>query len=287
MQIDSKLQATRDILKTVSLPAQPAVVTELVKLTNNPNVGTDKVGRELKKDPLLVAKVLKIVNSPAFGLRRKVQSVEQAIGFMGISMFQKAILASAMRDVFSAGHNNQHDALVFWNHSEIVAAGCELISRKRFPELTMQAYLSGLFHDCAIPLLNSKFGDYHTLVELAMDYKSEVLDMEDMECGTNHCLLGYFFTKSWNLPEAVCTTVLHHHDERFDDIEDDTAHILACILRVSEYLIQNYDVSGNIKTVDTTLWAAQNGDVLDYLVIDASDLTDFEEELLDMLNNTL
>lgn len=286
MQIDLKIQATKEILRTVSLPAQPAVVTELVKLTNNPNVGTDRVGKELKKDPLLVAKVLKIVNSPAFGLRRRVTSVEQAIGFMGISMFQKAVLASAMRDVFSLGHD-QRDALIFWNHSEIVAAGCELIAKKRAPELVMQAYLSGLFHDCAVPLLCSKFENYQPLVELAMDYESDVLEAEEMECSTNHCLVGYFFAKSWNLPDSVCLTILHHHDEQYEDLEDETTQTLASILRVSEYLIQNYDVSTNIKTVDTAVWAQQNRSTLDTLLIDASDLTDFEEELLEILNSNL
>jgi len=286
MQIDLKLQATKDILNTVSLPAQPAVVTELVKLTNNPNVGTDRVGRELKKDPLLVAKVLKIVNSPAFGLRRRVESVEQAIGFMGISMFQKAILASAMRDVFALGHD-QRDAMVFWNHSEVVAAGCELIAKRRFPDLVMPAYLCGLFHDCAIPLLCSKFDDYQPLAELAMDFQDEVLDMEEMECGTNHCLLGYFFAKSWSLPDSVCLTILHHHALDFDEVGSDTTQTLASILRVSEFLVQNYDGSGNTKSVDTAVWAAENRNILDYLSIDSSELCDFEDELLEILNSNL
>ncbi|MGI9213761.1 MAG: HDOD domain-containing protein, partial [Methylococcaceae bacterium] len=262
MQIEAKLQATRDVLKSVHLPIQPAVVTELVKLTNNPNVGTDRVGKELKKEPLLVAKVLKIINSPAFGLRHKVQSIEQAVSFMGISMFQKAVLASAMRDVFAVGQDPR-DAMMFWNHSEIVASACELIATKRFPQLTMQAYLSGLFHDCAVPLLGSKFPDYQPLVEMAMDYKNEVLEIEEAETGTNHCLLGYFFAKSWSLPESVCQTILHHHDENFDDLEDTTVQVLNSVLLTSEYLIQNYDVSGNIKTMDTAEWADLNRSTLD------------------------
>jgi len=286
MRIEEKLQATRDVLKTVQLPVQPAVVTELIKLVGNSNVGTDKIGKELKKEPVLVAKVLKIINSPAFGLRHKVTSIEQAVSFMGIGMLQKAVLASAMRDVLSAGQD-QRNTIIFWNHSEIVAAACELIAGKRYPHLTMQAYLSGLFHDCAVPLLCCKFPDYQPLVEMALDYRNEVLEMEEAETNTNHCLLGYFFAKSWSLPEPVCQAILHHHDETFDHLEDTSLQTLNSILLVSEYLVQNYDVSTNIRGNNTAEWADMYRDTLDYLMLDDAELSDLEEELLDTLNRNL
>lgn len=286
MRIEEKLQATRDVLKTVSLPIQPTVVMELARLTNNPNAGADRIGKELKKEPALVAKVLKIINSPAFGVRHKITSIEQGVSFMGIGMLQKAVLASAMRDAISA-NIDQRNVVIFWNHSEIVAAACELIAGKRYPHLTMQAYLSGLFHDCAVPLLCGKFPDYEPLVEMAMDYKAEVLEIEEAETSTNHCLLGYFFAKSWSLPEPVCMAILHHHDENFEDIEDPDVQTLNCILLVSEYLVQNYDVSANIRRVNTGEWAALHSNTLDHLMLDESELSDLEEELLDILNRNL
>jgi len=286
MSNEQKLQATRDVLKTVQLPVQPTVVTELVKLAGNPNVGLDRIGKELKKEPVLVAKVLKIINSPAFGLRHKVTSIEQAVGFMGISMLQKAVLASAMRDVSTAGQN-QRNAIIFWNHAEIVAAACELIAGRRYPHLKMTAYLSGLFHDCAVPLLCCKFPDYLPLVEMALGYKNEILEIEEAETNTNHCLLGYFFAKSWSLPEQVCLAILHHHDETFDFIEDHELQVINSILLVGEHLAQNYDVSATIRGNNTAEWADTYRDTLDCLMLDDSELCDLEEELLDNLNRNL
>jgi HD-like signal output (HDOD) protein len=122
---------------------------------------------------------------------------------------------------------------------------------------------------------------------MAMDYKAEVLEIEEAETRTNHCLLGYFFAKSWSLPEPVCMTILHHHDENFEDIEDPDVQTLNCILLVSEYLVQNYDVSANIRRVNTGEWAALHSNTLDHLMLDESELSDLEEELLDILNRNL
>ncbi len=279
---DAISQAAQSILKTVAIPAQPQIVMDLMKLSRNQNIDINQIAQKVQKDPSLAAKVLKISNSPLFGLRRPVDSVSQALNFMGFQMFQRAVLASALRDTFVEGQSDTCEA--FWIHSEIAARCCEIVAKKLRPEFVQQAYLTGLFHDCAIPILRKKFSDYDHFTRKSLHYRHEVVLEEDQRYKTNHCVMGYIFTRSWQLPDPVRLAILRHHDEEPQYTDNTDARILTAILKVSEYIIQDYDTSGNIKTIDADKWMDIYENSVDILGMVPQDIVDFEEKLLEDLN---
>lgn len=276
------LRNAQAILKSVAIPAQPQTVIELMKMTNSQNVDLDQIARQVGKDPSLAAKVLKMVNSPLFGMRRPVDSIAQALNLMGLQLFRRAVLASALRETMSAVDSGTCDA--FWTHSELVARCCEVVAKKLRPELVQQAYLAGLFHDCAMLILRKKFPDYDDILRQAFHYLPGVIAEEDGRYATNHCVMGYFFTRSWHLPEAVRLVILRHHDVEPNYTDGAEIRALVAVLRVSEYIVQDYDVSGNMRTLAVEKWMDINSKMLDVLGMVPQDMEDFEEELLDIIN---
>lgn len=279
------LRTAQDIQKTVVIPAQPQTVMELVKLTNAQNVNVNQIIKVLGKDPALTAKMLKIANSPLFGLGRPVDSIGHALNVMGFRTFQRAVLASALKDIYA--HNPSAIRDTFWNHSEIAACCCEIIAKHLKPELMQPAYLTGLFHDCAIPVLLSRFDDYDGLVVKALHYRPDVIPEEDQRYRTNHCVIGYLFARSWQLPESVRTAILRHHDEEPEYGDPAEARLLSAILRVAEFIIQDYDTSGNAKTLDPLRWAVLHEKTMDVLGIEPENIVEFEGALLEAMNHTV
>lgn len=55
----------------------------------------------IKKDPMLQANILKTVNAPYFGLRSKVNSVEQAIAILGLNIMKGIVVTSIVRKFFT------------------------------------------------------------------------------------------------------------------------------------------------------------------------------------------
>jgi HD-like signal output (HDOD) protein len=200
----------QSILKTINIPTQPQAVMELMNLINDQDVDIKQVAEIVKKDPSLTGKVLKIANSPLFGLRCPVDSISNAISVMGFHTFKQVVLTSALRDVFKQKPSPLCE--MFWSHSEMTARCCEILARKLRPSLARSAYLAGLFHDCAIPVLQKRFPDYGRLIFKGMYYQTNILTTEDQLYSTNHCTIGYLFTRSWHLPEVVRYAILRHHD---------------------------------------------------------------------------
>ena len=273
----------QNILKSITIPAQPQTVLELTKLINTEDVDLKKIISKVEKDPSLTAKVLKIANSPMFGLRKKVDSISQAINLIGFSIFQKAVLSAAIRDIYIYKPSPICDS--FWNHSEIAACCCEIIAKKIQPKLTQKAYLIGLFHDCMIPVMHNKYSDYDDLIRRSLHYKNSILAEEEKRYSTNHSVMGYLMAKSWQLPDSVCISILRHHDEEPLYSDNAESRILNAILLVSEFIIQDYDSSGNMKTISITKWSEIYEKTLDVLNIEPNDIIEFENKLLDRINN--
>ncbi len=99
--IDDALNATA--AKTGKPVAQPdqQVIVELIRRVDNEEA-IDKLENTLKRDPSLAFKLLRYINSPAFGLRVEISSFRHAIMMLGYQRLKRwlaLLLATASKDV--------------------------------------------------------------------------------------------------------------------------------------------------------------------------------------------
>lgn len=73
-----------DIIATKKIEQNEIVVLQLLAKLNDPDVTIDELNHLIEQDPALSYKILRLINSAAFGLRRKVESIKQAVIFLGL-----------------------------------------------------------------------------------------------------------------------------------------------------------------------------------------------------------
>lgn len=77
-------RAARDVASSIGgLASPPAVCVRLLDLLDDPDAELDAIGRVLEGDPALTTRLLKLVNSSYFGLRRRVTSAREAALLLG------------------------------------------------------------------------------------------------------------------------------------------------------------------------------------------------------------
>jgi len=104
-----------DIVKHIeSLPPLSDVVVDIQNLyiSGVDAINIDKLIKLIESDPLLTANLLKFVNSPAFGIRRKISSAAQAVTLLGVRMVYAVVMDYAIHerivaDVSAYGVNNE------------------------------------------------------------------------------------------------------------------------------------------------------------------------------------
>lgn len=90
-----------DIVKYIdSLPPLSDVVVDIQNLYIG---GVDSIDIErlielIESDPLLTANILKFVNSPAFGIRRRVHTAAQAVTLLGVKMVYGVVMDYAINE---------------------------------------------------------------------------------------------------------------------------------------------------------------------------------------------
>ncbi|KAI1692676.1 HDOD domain-containing protein [Ditylenchus destructor] len=107
-----------------SLPTVPRVVSDLIEMLRNDEVSFAAVANRIELDQVLAAKVLQMINSPLFGLRRKISSIQGAILMLGLSAIRSVVVSSGLAGTFRKVEGVSLPA--FWAHSLRVAS----VSRK-------------------------------------------------------------------------------------------------------------------------------------------------------------
>ncbi len=92
---------TKTLLENIdTIPALPESVQEVERVYNNPDSTLDDMQKAIEKDPILTANILRLVNSPSYGLQTKVTSVKQAVSLLGKDAIRTFALNSAVNESF-------------------------------------------------------------------------------------------------------------------------------------------------------------------------------------------
>lgn len=271
------------ILQGIFVPPQPQILVDLQMEQIFPEPDIKRIADLIAKDVGLSGTMLKFVNSPFFGLTNKISSIEQAVSLLGLNTVVNILNGLAIKGHMS--DENIVELTSFWDTANDIAMVCATVAKKvGFPNPD-EAYTLGLFHNAGIPLMMKRFDNY--LGELKNAYGSSyerVIDYENEKFNTNHCVVGYYTARSWNLPNHLCLAIAEHHNTRqiFEakDGRNQQQKTLLAILKVAENICGNYKVLGK-QNYDAE-WDASQQDILEHLGLTNYDIDDLKEAFIAM-----
>ncbi|MBF0612154.1 MAG: HDOD domain-containing protein [Magnetococcales bacterium] len=238
VQDDDELLAAGALLTDIGVPSPPKVILELSRMVMEPNPDYRTIAGLVNQDAALSAKVIKIINSPLFGLRKKVKSINHALTMLGMDYFKKVVIQSSLREVF-AGGKDAHRYEKLWENNVAVSNMCKKVA-EYWPKAGISsdlAYMVGLFHDCGAALMMRKFADYDQFY--SDDWPpnaAHLLDREFERYQTNHCAVGCLVARSWGLSSDMCLAIRHHHREFPEQEGVSDARCLWAILRLAQFV---------------------------------------------------
>ncbi|TBU95765.1 histidine kinase [Stutzerimonas kirkiae] len=278
MPTDLSAEQIQKVLQGISVPPQPQIMVDLQMEQVMPSPDLRNIARLISQDPGLSGALLKIVNSPYFGLANKVGSIQRAVNLLGSDSVINMINALSIRGEMS------DDTIVtlsrFWDTAQDVAMTCLTLAKRIGCEGVDEAYTLGLFHNCGIPLMLKRFPNYMEVLEesyASAQDGSRIVDTENRLLNTNHAVVGYFTAKSWNLPRHLCEAIANHHNAlsifQDDSARDAQLKNLLAILKMAEHICKCHRVLGN--QAEDHEWLAIESLVLDYV-----GLTEYDFQLL-------
>lgn len=227
----------RLLARVDSLPTLPAVATRLLEITLSDKSSVGEIGNLLSRDPALTAKVLKVVNSAAFGLRFPVSNLGYAITVLGLQRVRSLVLSlSIYETVAKVDSKGPLDRTGFWRHSVAAATAAKALAIATGKSNPEETYVAGLLHDMGMLLLDTFVPqEYAVVIEKASQMAKEegshvVRRLEREAFETTHEEIGSKLAARWNLPEALCGAILYHHapEETPEPFDSPAQRLVAC-----------------------------------------------------------
>ena len=216
--------ALRDILRKDSLqelvariktiPSLPDLYLQVVQEMKSPNASVQRVGQIISKDIGMSAKILQLVNSAFFGLRRRVADTTQAASLLGLDVLKSVVLmAQVVNQMGSVGPKGwSMEAL--WGHSLLVARCAQAIAHQTQAEKKAldDAFMAGLFHDLGKLVLAVNMPDpYAEVLERIEGGAADGLDAERQVFGATHSEVGAYLLGLWGFSDSILEAAAFHH----------------------------------------------------------------------------
>lgn len=272
-------------LQGISIPPQPQIMVDLQFEQYMPDPDLETIARLIAQDPGLSGALLKLVNSPHFGLANKIGSIQRAVNLLGSRSIINLINAQSIK-----GEMSDETIVIlnrFWDTAQDVAMTCLTLAKRTGIQAVDEAYTLGLFHDCGVPLMLKRFPDYMEVLEASyanagMD--TRVVDTENRTFNTNHAVVGYFTAKSWRLPEHISSAIANHHNAlaifRDESSRNTQLKNLLAVLKMAEHICASHRVLGN--QAQDHEWDVVGPLVLDYIGLSEYDFEHLKQTIREL-----
>lgn len=206
-------EVIQELFGDTELPSFPSAVMEVMSLLRNPDSAIRDIEFEIERDPGLSVKVLRTVNSAAFGLSKNVGHVGHAVSLLGRSRLESIVLSVAVNAVLPQKDDSGFDFSAFWGTAAKRACLAKLLAQQLHPITEIEAFTAGLLQDMGIPLLAMQKGKEYVKVyqKWQNDPLSSLEELEQDIFGFDHTQVGSIVAASWDLPQYLVDAIAGHH----------------------------------------------------------------------------
>ena len=256
------------------LPPMPQTVLKAREIMADPNSDFKELGKLLETDQAIATKVLKLSNSSYYGMSGNVSSVHQASIVLGHKVLGELVTMGGTSAILGKTLDGYGlDAGDLWRHSLGVAIGARLISNKKKPALSNDAFAAGLIHDSGKLILDPYILERKDIFEEFMaDGQQSFLTAEKHILEFDHSEIASEVCKNWNIPETLALAIKYHHYPSQSE-ENELAYIVHMADAVAMMTGLGLGIDGLLYEVDDT--------AMGFLGLQEEDLNDLMAEVLE------
>jgi len=265
------------VISGFQVPVKPEILSQIQILMDEEIPSIEDISTLIASDVGLSAAILKIINSPFYGMNRRISEIKQAVMMLGLKTINGLVTALLLKASFKGNASISLER--FWDDAQDVANAMTFIGNKIKNELPVDMlYTIGLFQNCGIPLLALKYADYEEVLVEANKQGVNSTKLEEARYRTNHAVIGYYVANSWHLPKDICLLILQHHEaDFFTHVTDLNTQLSFAALKAAENLVEK------VKRYNSSPdWADVGDAALDILGISPQDYNDLEDDFAEL-----
>ena len=230
----------------IDIPAQPQSLVQLSLLLADDDINLQACAELIESDMALAAAVMKAVNLSLYGLKGRVQTVHQAVTYLGLHEVAAITFEMGLRAAFPPAAELEP----LWER----AARRGLLMGRLGARLSLDAWAAhsaGLFEECGKAVLFRHASKHYAAMLRAAGSDTELVTLEHAGFGVSHDALGAALCESWGLGPAAVASVRHHVAAQATlELPEQPGRRVICALSVLAHALMTAP-----DTLDTVAWA--------------------------------
>ena len=224
------------VKESVELISLPDIYIRLRNVIASPDWSMADIADIVANDPSITARLLKLVNSPFFGLVSKVDTITRAINLLGIQQVHDLVLATSVIDSFSGFTNDYFNIYDFWFNGVYCAVTARLLAYYCQDLGTERPFVAGLLHNIGHLVTYQKIPEESLrALEIATQKNISLYRAERELLGFDYAQVGAELMREWKLPKSLQEiTEFHVEPEKASDFQLETA-----IIHIASVMTQN------------------------------------------------
>jgi HD-like signal output (HDOD) protein len=212
--LDTILQRVKD------LPPLPAVINEVRRVLEEDEGTAKDLARVVLGDPALAAKILRLANSPFYGMSHRISTIQHAVvvlGFRTTGLMVQALAVQGQLMSHGSQGSGRYDTRRLWRHALAAGIGTRLLAQGT-PRLSLQmveeGFLAGLLHDIGKLVLVHYVPDLAERLQ-AVEHTEPLLPdylVERQAIGFDHHEIGAALLEHWRFPPLFVEVARGHHE---------------------------------------------------------------------------
>jgi putative nucleotidyltransferase with HDIG domain len=236
--------------KINTIPTLPIVCIRVMQVTADPNSSANDLMNIISPDVSLTTKILKIANSPFYGITREISSLQHAVTILGFPEIRNLVISTVAFESFkNFKQDDKFDIKKFWSHSFC----CGLAAKTMAADLKISSndlFVAGLIHDIGklaiymtFPMEFLKLNDIMSPIKL----KYTAFEIEKDTFGITHDEVGMRLLKKWMFPENLLMAVGFHHRPE----EADKKSLFPVVVHIADIFTHIYEMQAEDEEDDS------------------------------------
>ncbi len=197
-----------------NVPQFPDNIMRIKQLLDDPDVDMIDIAVNIASDVALSTDLLKLVNSAAFGLRRKIVSIPYAVNLVGIRGIRNLLYSIGIMHVLEATTDQQSELWAL-SYKSAFYAGWIASNKIKNAAVIDAAYVCGLLRCLGKIVLEFVYpsSELHNQILKLKDSRNipdNIFNILTSE--VNHPYIGAALAEKWNLPAPIINAIRFQHN---------------------------------------------------------------------------
>ena len=231
------------------LVSLPDVCIKVNQLLGTSDYSVSQVADIIIQDADISARLLRLVNSPLFGQRSKVETLSRAVTLLGADELRNLVLATAAQRTFTGIPEEMVNMADFWRHSVTTGVMSQMLAERCNTLHSERLFVMGVLHDVGRLVIYLSLPDKARDILHITGGDNWILPETEQEIlGFTHLDVGAELMRSWHLPDSFSAVAGHHNMPQ----EAADYRLEASLVHIAK-AIANGQMVG--LSVDEMLWA--------------------------------